>query len=239
LDYLALARLGIHLHIYGNNTDDTYQMIAQDLSPRKARANAPLLGRYLHLHEPLQPSGTSWDEVRRTKSRWVEEFSRYDAGWSYVGRPFPWGPLDDRGAIPNRLGTYLLAGLPIITDRRPGCYRYEDPKRLGVVIELVDSDYDDLRMSLQTEIRTRKKARMARNERTGYSFDASISRLIATLERAHTSYFERPHGERTRFPSGDRPNLVSLGELAPWTYARALFRTPRLARTLRPWIGKK
>ena len=144
VDFLAAARRGIHVHVYSNDVDDVYRAIAGSLSVRAARRSRALLDRYLHVHEPLQPVGTGWREVRETKGRWVQEFSRYDAAWSYIGTPFAWDPLDDRAAIPNRLGTYLLAGLPVISDRRPGFYRYDELRRLGVQVELVDSDYDSL-----------------------------------------------------------------------------------------------
>ena len=91
IDCVALARRGIHLHVYCNSYDDAYRMIAPDLSPRDARREAALLGRYLHVHTSLQTLGGSWAEVRRTKERWVEEFSRYDAGWSYIGSPLSLG----------------------------------------------------------------------------------------------------------------------------------------------------
>ena len=85
---------------------------------------ATRLCRFVHVHSSLQTIGANWAEVQRTKSRWVREFSRYDAGWSYIGDPFPWKPLENSAAIPNRFSTYVLAGIPIITDRRPGFYRY-------------------------------------------------------------------------------------------------------------------
>lgn len=208
IDYLALARRGIHLHVYCNSYDDAYRLIAPDLAPRHARRGAALLGRYLHVHASLQTLGGSWAGVRRTKGRWVEEFSRYDAGWSYIRSPLPWAQLDDRGAIPNRIGTYLLAGLPVITDRRPGSYRYEEPRRLGAGLELVDGDYDGFRALLETEVRTRARSDAARAARAAYSFDASIDELVGVLERARVAYFEKPHAVRTRFPYESRARLV-------------------------------
>lgn len=227
VNYLELARRGIHLHVYGNSSTDSCRMIAADLSPRVARRNLTLLRRYLHLHASLQTVGASWPDVQRTKARWVEEFSSYDAGWSYIGAPLPWAPLDDRAAIPNRIGTYLLASLPVITDRRPGYYRYDELKRLGVAVELVDSDYDALRADLESELRTREKASSAREERDAYSFDASIGSLLGALERARTSYFARPHAERSRFLPKSRRSLVHFtGSSHHSTVAKALVRWP-------------
>jgi len=229
VDYLAAARRGIHVHVYGNSVDRVYRTIAPDLSAMQARRSAGLLRRYLHVHTPLQEVRASWPEVRRQKSGWVEEFSRYDAAWSYIGSPLRWEALDDRAAIPNRVGTYLLAGLPVITDRRPGSYRYEELRRLDVDVEFVDSDYDELRTRLETEARTREKRRNARAQRHQYSFEATIEPLVGALEAACATYFAKPHAERSWFLPQSPQGLVHfetspaarmvarelLGQLAP------------------------
>jgi hypothetical protein len=202
IDYLAAARRGIHVHMYGNQFDDLYRMMARDLSLAGARREFALLRRFLHVHPSLQTRDAPWDDVRRMKSRWVREFARYDAAWSYIGSPLPWEPLDDRGAIPNRLSTYLLAGLPVITDVRRGYYRYDELERLGVSVDLVD--YDDLRNRLDAEVRAGTCRANALRERAAYSFDASIDPLLAVLERARERYFARPHAERTRFATRKR-----------------------------------
>jgi hypothetical protein len=244
IDFLAAAQREIHVHVYCNSVDDVYRAIASQLSASQARPNLRLLTRYLHVHEPRQTIGLSWPEVQRTKSRWVEEFSRYDAAWSYIGTPFRWAPLDDRAAIPNRLGTYLLAGLPVITDRRPRHYRYEQLRQIGVDIDLPKTDtghdYDSLRAHLETEIRTRPKRQNAREHRYAYSFDATIEPLLAALELAREHYFATAHAERTRFPSSSPRRLVSLSptpgaQLAPEHPSRLLatWRSRRLARRLR------
>jgi hypothetical protein len=257
IDYLALARREIHVHVYGNSFDDAYRMIAPDLSPRIARREASLLGRYVHVHTSLQPTGGSWAAVRRAKEQWVREFSRYDAGWSYIRSPLPWAPLDDRGAIPNRIGTYLLAGVPVVTDPRPGSYRYEEPRRLGVTLELADGDYDGLRAQLDAEARSRAKSLAAREARAGYSFDASMPELVGVLERARAAYFARPHAERSRFPRSGRTRLFHFntsphrptvlaglvrgpspdsGLAAQWRRLLLPLRTALVRSALRPWV---
>jgi hypothetical protein len=257
IDYLALARREIHVHVYGNSFDDAYRMIAPDLSARIARRDASLLRRYVHVHTSLQPTGGSWAAVRRAKERWVQEFSRYDAGWSYIRPPLPWAPLDDRGAIPNRIGTYLLAGVPVVTDPRPGSYRYEEPRRLGVTLELADGDYDGLRAQLDAEARSRAKSLAAREARAGYSFDASMPELVGVLERARAAYFAHPHAERSRFPRSGRSRLFHFntsphrptvlaglvrrpspdsGLAAQWRRLLLPLRTALVRSALRPWV---
>lgn len=199
IDYLAAARRGIHVHLYGNKFDDLYRMMARDLSLAQAKREVSLLKRYLHVHPSLQTPDGTWAEVQRTKATWVREFSQYDAGWSYIGSPLPWAPLDDRGAIPNRLSTYMLAGLPIISDVRPRHCRYDDLVKLGVNVDLIPSDYDALHSSLDAERTTGIRRANALREREGYSFDATLDRLIGVLERAISAYQTRPAHERTRF----------------------------------------
>ena len=224
IDYLAAARRGIHVHTYGNNVDDVYRMISRDLSLSSACREGALLRRFLHVHPSLQANGTSWEEIRRAKARWVREFSRYDAGWSYVGGPLPWEPLDDRAAIPNRIATYVLAGLPVITDRRPGYYRYDELARLGANIDFVGADYDGLRVRLDHEIRTREKRGNALRVRADYSFEATIDPLLDVFERARIGYFDRPHRERSHFVAR-RSHLIHFNTSPdPRTAVRGLVR---------------
>jgi hypothetical protein len=210
IDYLAAARHGIHVHIYGNNYDDPFQAIARKVAVTGIEDETTRLRRFIHVHSSLQTIGANWAEVQRTKSQWVREFSQYDAGWSYIGDPIPWKPLENRAAIPNRLSTYVLAGIPIITDRRPGFYRYNEPHRLGVAIDL-EEDYGALRERLESERRSGAGAASARRERSGYSFDATIDSLVGALDHARTAYFARGHDMRSRFLTSDRRRIVSFG----------------------------
>lgn len=223
IDYLAAARRGIHVHVYGNRFDDIYRTMARDLPVAIAKREAGLLSRYLHVHPSLQAVDGSWEEVERRKATWVREFAQYDAGWSYIGSPFSWDPLDDRGAIPNRVSTYLLAGLPVISDRRPHFYRYDELARLGVNLDLDKRGYDGLRERLDEEARTGERRANAVRERAGYSFDALIDPLTDFLGRTCETYFSRPVGERSRF-KGRRAIVHFATSPDPGTYGKALFR---------------
>ena len=252
IDTVALAQRGIHLHVYGNGFDDAAQLIARDVVRRGSARDVGVMRDYVHLHPSLQPTGASWPEVRTAKSQWVREFSRYDAGWSYVGLPDDaWKPLEERAAIPNRLSTYLLAGLPVISDRRPGLYRYDELSRLDVNIDLVDDDYDALHARLTEEATSGVKRRNALAARHNYSFDASIDELLDVLGRARARYLARPIAERRRNAASDGTPLVRLAkqgsaptpDLARRLVAKARretvvryrsHRVTRLARTLLP-----
>jgi hypothetical protein len=202
INFLDAARHGIHVHIYGNNYDRVPIIGTED--------DAITLQRFVHVHPSLQTIGANWAEVKKTKSRWVNEFSRYDAGWSYIGDPLPWKALENRAAIPNRLSTYILAGIPIIVDKRPGFYRYLEPHRLGAAIDF-DGDYGVLRKHLESERTFRAGAAAARRERNGYSFDATIDSLVGVLDRTRTEYFVRAHAERSRFHLSNPRRIVVFG----------------------------
>jgi hypothetical protein len=233
IDFLSAARHGIHVHIYGNNYDAVFTTGIGNAAEK--------LRRFVHVHPSLQTIGASWGEVKETKSRWVREFSRYDAGWSYIGDPIPWKPLENRAAIPNRLSTYLLAGIPIITDRRPGFYRYDEAHRLRVAVDF-DGNYRTLRERLESERRFRLAAASARRERSGYSFDATIDSLVEVLDRARTKYFGHEPAVRSRFCASEPRRIISFGwgfQTAPRHRARgvvgACVRAGRRAfRLLRP-----
>ncbi len=226
INYVANAHRGIHVHLYGNNYDDVWRLVARDLPFSGSRKDAALLRHFVHIHPSLQSSGASWNEIQRAKASWVREFSRYDAGWSYVGSPLRWEPLDDRGAIPNRVSTYVLAGLPVISDVRPGYFRYDELARLGVNIDLTGPDA--LRERMDHEIRAREGRGNAVQARAGYSFDATIAPLIATLERAREAYFARPHHERTRSRKVT-PRLIHFNT-SPDLHALAVGFIHRMAR---------
>jgi len=203
IDYVAMARNGIHLHVYGNGVDDVVNLVARDLLAQRGGRETGLVRDHLHIHSSLQPVGRSWAEVKEKKSHWVREFSQYDAGWSYIGTPYSWSRLQDAAAIPNRLSTYLLAGLPVITDYRPGFYRYDQLARLGVNIDLEGSDYARLLATLEAEGVAGARRHNAIAARADYSFDTSIDPLITVLQRARDQYFTKPPSRR-RPPIPDR-----------------------------------
>ena len=210
IDALELARRGIHLHVYGNGFDDIAHAISRTARRHPSRRSLRSLREFVHVHASLQSTGRSWAEVQDVKSTWVREFSQYDAGWSYIGTPYPWGTLEDRAAIPNRLSTYVLAGLPVISDRRPGFYRYDELARLGVNIDLVGSDYDALAAGLATEVATRVKRNHAVHARRDYSFDASIDQLLEVLLLTRERYLAQPPETRRRGVAGDPTPLLQL-----------------------------
>ena len=93
-----LAGQGVHLHFYGDFTHGQWRAWIE-----KSRALAP---EHLHLHSNVD------------QSRWVAEFSRYDAGWLHAFTSDNGGELrranwDDLN-YPARMATLAVAGLPMI-----------------------------------------------------------------------------------------------------------------------------
>lgn len=210
IDYVAAARAGIHLHVYGNAFDDVEQLLLRDVGVGALSRDIRLVRDFVHLHPTRQLIREPWAVVEREKAAWVREFSRYDAGWSYIGRPFDWPPLEDRAAIPNRLGTYVLAGLPVIASRLPGTFRYDELTRLGIALDLVGDDYVGLRERLDAERSTRAARQAALAARPGYSFEATITPLLELFEQARAAYFAGPDPARRRVPKEPATPLVRV-----------------------------
>ena len=93
-----MARLGIHLHFYGDiNHGGWKQWVNESLV---------LAPGQLHLHSHVGPEG------------WVSELSRYDAGWLHFLPSDNGGDLEqaswDDLNYPARMATLAAAGLPLI-----------------------------------------------------------------------------------------------------------------------------
>lgn len=121
-DIEGLAANRIHLHIYG----DIYQNQAKAVI-EEAIALVP---EYVHLH-PSCPS-----------EHWVEEFSRYDAGWLHWHRSENFG-LTNRAQWPDfnspaRMSTYAIAGVPMIMFDNSGhrVHYQEYLTKLGMAIPI-------------------------------------------------------------------------------------------------------
>jgi len=215
INFLQAACHGIHVHIYGNNYDDLATLIARGLPPGGFARLKGLIEAYVHIHAPIQPADSTLASIRQAKHRWVEEFSRYDAGWSYVGRPLPWPPLEDQAVIPNRLGTYLLAGLPVITEILPGFDRYDSLADRGVAIDFSPRDYARLAADLRSTDTLALRSESARRCRQQFSFDATIDPLIDYFERTCGRFRSRPTGSRravneSSITKGRRPRPIQM-----------------------------
>ena len=235
IDLAAAARAGIHVHVYDNGFDRTDDLVADQLARVRHEVDARALREHVHLHPSLQPAGRSWAEVQAAKSQWVAEFSQYDAGWSYIGRPFAWPPLQDRAAIPSRAATYALAGLPVITDAPAGHHRRDVVGPFAIEFDRGGDGeaYAALRTRLQAEARSGELRETATRVRTDYSFDAAIPALIEMLQAAREEYFARPAATRRRSPASEGPRQRLWPGSTGATRARLRRRVRRLAGAAR------
>jgi len=159
----ALAAAGIHLHFYGDFTHGQWRdwiATTQALAPR-----------HLHLHGNV------------AQDRWVEEFSRYDAGWLHCFASRNGGDLrradwDDLN-LPARIATLAVAGLPLIQrDNGDAVVAAQAlARRLGVGVFY--DGIDDLAAQLRDgsrmgALRTRMWA-----QREQFCFDTHVPDLVA------------------------------------------------------------
>lgn len=190
-DYNELTKRGVCIHIYCNNYRDACEIISQQMSFRDL---TKLSRKHIHINSSLQVINESLEEIRAKKSQWVSEFSKYDAGWSYVNiqNMMKWDLLDDKAAIPNRLSTYVLAGLPIIAEVLPGYYRYDILKKNGINIDFDPNNYDELYKRLNNKETLYEKTERAKACRQKFSFDYYIDNLIGYFQRIRRIYFSKP-----------------------------------------------
>ncbi len=158
-----LALHGIHLHFYGDFTQGQWrEWIA------KARLLAP---GHLHLHANVGPE------------RWVEEFSRYDAGWLHAFASENQGELrradwDDLN-LPARMATLAAAGLPMIQYANEGAIVAAQSlaRRLGIGIFY--RSIDGLALQLRDRAQMAALRERVWRQRDLFTFDYHAPELIA------------------------------------------------------------
>ncbi|WP_409330934.1 glycosyltransferase [Trujillonella humicola] len=163
---LALARRGVHTHLYG-------QVRAPGPTGAwtgwldEALVRAP---DHVHVHPPIGPE------------RWVAELSRYDAGWlhrfdSVNGGDLRLASWDDLNS-PARLPVCLAAGLPLLQQSNPGSLVSVERVLRAEGTGLLYRGPDDVADLLAEEVRTRAGASAALAVRERHTFDAHADRLV-------------------------------------------------------------
>ena len=161
-DVATLARLGVHLHFYGDFTHGQWREWIQ-----KAQALAP---RHLHLHGNVDVS------------RWVDEFSRYDAGWLHAFNSGNGGELrranwDDLN-IPARIATLAAAGLPMIQHANDGAIVATQTQARELGTGLFFDTLDDLAASLRDTARMAALREQVWQQRRLFTFDEHVPALV-------------------------------------------------------------
>ncbi len=158
-----LAAAKIHLHFYGDFTQNVWRSWIA-----KARALAP---DHLHLHPQVD------------QDRWVEEFSRYDAGWLHLFQSRNGGDLrradwDDLN-YPARLATLAAAGLPVLQGDNPGAIVATQELARELDIGLFVTDMARLGEELRDAARMAVLRRNAWRHRYRFTFDHHADHLVA------------------------------------------------------------
>lgn len=162
-----LAGQGIHLHFYGDYTHGQWREWID--------RTAALAPGHLHLHANVD------------QSRWVEEFSRYDAGWLHAFASENGGEIrranwDDLN-YPARMATLAAAGLPMIQRANTGAAVATQTlaRRLGTGVF-----FDDIEQ-LGAVLRDRAQVAAVREnvwqQRQQFTFDHHVPALVHFFRR--------------------------------------------------------
>ena len=157
-----LTGAGAHVHLYAQFRKLT---VSGQLNNTHAVAEAyRRVGRpgYVHLHEPVAPA------------RFVEEWSRYDAGLLHVARADdPFRVLN----MPNRYSAYLAAGLPVaLADgAMPAMQQQLEALGAGII-------YRDI-VEFSGRLPDAGAAAQARAVREAATFEAVFPQLLAFISR--------------------------------------------------------
>jgi hypothetical protein len=157
-----LAQEGVHLHFYGDFTQGQWREWIV-----KAGALAP---RHLHLHANV------------AQDRWVEEFSRYDAGWLHCFSSRNGGELaradwDDLN-YPARIATLAMAGLPMIQRDNPGAIVAAQTLARRLDIGLFHENIEDLTVQLRQAGRMEELRANVWRQRGLFAFDTHVPALV-------------------------------------------------------------
>lgn len=158
-----LARDRIHLHFYGDFTHGQWrEWIAKTMR---------LAPGYLHLHDNVD------------SRHWVDEFSRYDAGWLHYFRSDNRGELrranwDDLN-YPARIGTLAAAGLPLIQYDNHDAIVAADRLARRLDVGIFCRDLAELRPQLADAERMEALRANVWRQRDRFTFDHHVDRLVA------------------------------------------------------------
>jgi len=162
-DIKMLARHNIHLHIH----DENYHTIRASFA-KEAMTAAP---NHFHIHPHCAPD------------QWVNEFSKYDAGWLHCFDSTNNGEIMNAGwddlNMPARMNTLAAAGLPMIQKDNSGhivaMQSHIQKNNMGIFFK----DLDSLVMQLKNKDRMNELTNRTIKNRHLFSFDYHVPELIS------------------------------------------------------------
>jgi len=178
-DISRLAKQNIHVHLYSENYHES----------KEAGNNALLQAAPNHFHVHPHCSHLNW----------IEELSRYDAGWLHCFESKNQGDIlrvswDDLN-IPARINTYMAAGLPVIqrnnADHIVATQKLIEKLNIGVLFK----DYDDLAEQLKDKEKMEQLRANVMKHRLWFSFDYHVPELIAFFREVIHNKKENRHGK--------------------------------------------
>lgn len=167
-DVAALGQAGVHLHFYGEFTQGQW---AGWIEKTKS-----LAGRFIHLHANVD------------QERWVEEFSRYDAGWlhffqSHNGGEIARADWDDLN-IPARMATLGVCGVPMIQRDNTGHLVASQTLARAHGLSVFGRDMADVARQLHDRAAMTRMRDNVWARRAMFTFDAHADALVALLAGA-------------------------------------------------------
>lgn len=159
----ALAAEKIHLHFYGDIQQGYWREWID-----QAHQLAP---GYLHTHPHCE------------QGNWAREFSQYDAGWLHYFESDNQGELlrvkwNDLN-LPARIGTYAIAGLPMIQRNNTGHIVATQALTRQQDIGIFINDIADLGMQLRDKARMQQLRANVWRQRLTFCFDTHADELVA------------------------------------------------------------
>ncbi|RKN76893.1 glycosyltransferase family 2 protein [Ulvibacterium marinum] len=165
--FKEMADQNIHLHFYGNR----YQMAYSDWI-KEAKELAP---NYLHLHPNCFPEN------------WVQEFSKYDAGWLHVFKSRNEGETarvswDDLN-YPARMSTLAAAGVPMIQRDNKGHIAATQSLIRKLDCGVFFKEFRDLGSILRNKDRMQEIRENMWKKRDQFSFDYHVEDLLSFFRK--------------------------------------------------------
>ena len=161
-DVADLAKQGVHLHFYGDFTHGQWLEWIE-----KTRRLAP---RHMHLHNNVD------------QRDWVEEFSKYDAGWLHYFKSDNSGDIrrsnwDDLN-YPARLSTLMAAGLPMLQYNNQDALVATQSLASRLSVGLFITSMAELSTQLADDVRMDQLRSNAWQKRDQFTFDYHVQALV-------------------------------------------------------------